>query len=193
MGRASRMRRREAKQQAHCNSDDTNLTCSICLETMDKTNSIKLECGHTFHKSCSDNWTKTQIHNQVEDGQLNLMAPLGKVGNHFPILAYEHGEGVIHCAVCRTEYELVSTVSTPKPVIAKVNFAEDFRGIRYTHYITHVSELRRYTPKLCNDYNEWIPLLLCLMDGVISKEDTELYPMCCNCSKQDFRMPLQPH
>ena len=173
MGKASRLRRKEAKQQTHCDLNKENTTCPICLETTDKTNCVKLPCGHTFHKSCSDYWNRTQIQNQSDENMIGIMAPLGRVGNMFPIIAYEEGEGIIVCAVCRSEYDMIRSASEPKQILATVNFAEEVDGKKHNHYITHMSELRHYTPKLCKDLTQWMPFLQILIEGIKSKEDTE--------------------
>jgi len=185
MGKASRLRRREAKQQTHCDLNKENITCPICLETTDKTNWIKLPCGHTFHKSCSVDWVRTQVQNQSDNDKIRLLAPLGRIGNTLPIVAYENGQGIIQCAVCRCEYDMIRSASEPKQILAKVNFAEDLHGNTHTHYITHISELRHYTPKLCHDLEQWMMFLQCLIEGINSKKDTELYPVYCTCTRED--------
>lgn len=38
-----------------------DLSCSICLEPLLSTKSKKLECNHTFHKDCVDEWLKRNM------------------------------------------------------------------------------------------------------------------------------------
>lgn len=40
-----------------------NTNCCICLEEIDNSQDITLNCGHSFHKSCLKEWLKTQQKN----------------------------------------------------------------------------------------------------------------------------------
>ena len=43
---------------------DMNTTCSICLDNTD-INNIILECRHTFHKKCINDWVNQCINNYI--------------------------------------------------------------------------------------------------------------------------------
>ncbi len=163
-----------------------NRSCSICLDVMDDKDCISLSCGHSFHKSCSQKWNFTQSIQQMENNELRVIAPLGETKGVYPVLVYENGQGAIQCAVCRAEYDMISTARPePQRIICKVHFAEDEDGNTHTHNITRLSELRHYTPKHCKSYKNWKDMLDIIIYSVLKQNDTDLYPMRCNCARSD--------
>jgi len=48
--------------------------CSICLDVMNKKESVKMNCLHSLHKDCFDEYLKTNL--QIKDDSLKLTCPV---------------------------------------------------------------------------------------------------------------------
>ena len=181
----------EPKQKVTSNIDDNK--CCICMLCMDETDIMTLECGHSFHKECANEWFGTQIRNKVEDNGLNLMTPLPQLPNgDIGVIVHLEDNGIITCACCRTEYTILGHKVgigelIPQKIIAKVRFAE-VNGVKPVHYITRLSELVHYTPKTLTknidlfEFNYFT--LERLMEDIVNNKNTELDATICSCNNK---------
>ena len=166
----------------------TEDVCAICMDCIDTSKSITVDCGHKFHKSCLFEWSSTQLQGK----SLNLFMPLKrKPDESVPILIHLDDTGLIKCACCRTEYTLIGTTDDdgdviPKRVLAKIRFAE-FNGARPVQYITDLKQFVWYLPKDSTSkvkFQMWCSVLTSLMAGVEKGTDTEIDAMFCNCNNK---------
>ena len=182
-------------QEPDRNSDDAAPTqeveeCAICMEGINTSKSITLDCGHTFHKSCLNDWNIAQL-----DGKpVNLITPLNTRSKpNEPIVMNIHlnDTGLTKCACCRAEYAMIGGVDAhgkivPKKILGKIRFAE-FNGEIPVQYITDPRDLVWYVPKNSTSkikFDMWRSVLMSLMAGIADGTSTEIDAMYCNCGNK---------
>ena len=181
-------------QEADRNTDDVptqQIECAICMENINTHKSITLECGHTFHKTCLNDWNVAQL-----DGKpVSIITPLNtilKPDDPIVMTIHLNGTGLTKCACCRTEHTMIGDVDAdgdliPKKVLGKIRFAQ-FNGETPVQYITDPRDLVWYLPKNATSkmkFDMWRPVLMSLMAGIADGTSTEIDAMYCNCCNKN--------
>ena len=168
--------------------------CPICLECVDTSKAITLQCGHKFHKDCLYKWDRAQL----EGKALTVVAPLNDLRNHpndtIHMLVHLDESGVILCPCCRTEYIITGSTDNdgdiiPKKILGRIYFAE-IDGFRPIHYVVDFAQLTLYMHKHVVRVDEvylkmWAILQEHLIDDMKSGECTDLEVFECTCSSTD--------
>lgn len=151
---------------------------------------MKLECGHTFHKHCIMDWFGAQMRNRLNGEPLNLLTPLPPPKNGgIPVLVHLEDDGVSNCACCRSEYTFagksVDGEIVPQKIIAKVRFAV-LNGVRPVHYITNMSQFLWYLPKGASKHDlvAWKMLMSDIINDVKQSKNIDIDAMYCNCTNR---------
>ena len=178
----TKLTQKERREQKH---DTNELDCPICLDKIDKTNKIKLGCGHTFCETCMIKHTTTEIHKKLnDDNNMEIIAPIGKHKGKIPIMTFTNDEPVVKCAVCRAEHMVITTTEKPQKILIKIEFAMDEKGLTPTHYITDYSQLFHYKPIKKHDSNTWLSLLYEIITRSKTNECNTVYVCKCDCSHE---------
>ena len=168
----------------------TQVECAICMEGINPNKSITLDCGHTFHKTCLNDWNIAQL-----DGKhVSIITPLNSISKpNEPVIMTVNlnSAGITRCACCRTEYTILGGVDSrgnivPKKILGKIQFAE-IDGEIPVQYITDPRDLLWYVPKTYTSkikFEMWRPVLMSLMAGVADGTCTEIDAMYCNCGNK---------